>query len=177
MKINEIIAYHGSSNDHAAFDVKHTGNNSTSFSDYNSTRYGVFFTTNPDFAAIYGDVMEYELNISNTLNLDTNKAMDILNEFVEMMFDKDRDIALDSRSVLHGDWSIWQLFEDELGKTFVSYLKNLGYDSATFIEEHEADDEDIQSQTIVVFNPSKIIKHGQLELDLYDHHVTRAYGI
>lgn len=120
--------------------------------------------------------MEYELNIQNTINLDTNKAMNILNDFVEIMFDKDRDIALDARSVLRGDWSIWQLFENELGKSLVPYLKSLGYDSATFEEEHEVDDNDVQGQTIVVFNPSKVIKHGQLELDLYDH-VVRAYGI
>jgi hypothetical protein len=179
MKINEIIAYHGSSNNHAGFDVRHTGNNSSMFSDYNSTRYGIFFTTNPKFAEIYGDVMEYELRIQRTIDLDTNNAMNILSDFVDIMFEKDRDIALDARSVLHGDWSIWQLFENDLGKTFVSYLKHLGYDSATFVEEHENDDDEddeVRGQTIVVFNPSKVIKNGQFELDLYDHAI-KAYGI
>lgn len=169
MRIYEIKGYHGSTNDHQAFDVLHTGYNSTSFSEYTSTRHGVFFTNNPEFAALYGDVMEYDLNITNTINLNSINASNVISAFVDLMFDIDRDVALDARNVLHGHGQVWGLFEDTVGEYFVKFLKDNGYDSATFIEDHETDDGYIESDTIVVFNPSKIIKNGQYELDLYDN--------
>lgn len=167
MKISELKAYHGSSNDHQSFDTKHTGNNSHTFGYYQSERHGVFFTLNPEFAALYGDVIEYELNITNTYNMD--EATEILSQFYEYLDDKDSELFTDVRDMLYSNAKSWSFFEDEVGEEFVKYLKSLGFDSATFVEYNEDDSGDeIKSQTIVVFNPSKIIKHDQLELNLYE---------
>lgn len=164
-----ITAYHGSSNEHQGFDTKHTGTNSTVFGAYHNDRHGIFFSLNPHFAALYGDVIEYELNISNTIDLNENP--NIVFEFTQKN-DLDRNVMLDARSVMYGDWSTWQLFEDELGEEFVSFLKEKGYDSASFAESNFDDEEnEIEGKTIVVFNPSKAIKHGQLELDLYESEI------
>jgi len=161
-----ITAYHGSSNEHQGFDTKHTGDNSHTFGSYNTDRHGIFFSLNPKFAAMYGDVIQYELNINNTTNLD--KSLDIVAAFADQT--TDRGIRMDAQNVLYKHWSVWQLFEDDLGKEFVTFLKDQGYDSATFTEYNENDDgKEIDGKTIVVFNPSKVIKHGQLELDLYEN--------
>jgi hypothetical protein len=175
MKLDELRAYHGSSNDHAAFDVSHTGNNSTSFSEYTSKRYGAFFTDNPKFAAIYGDVMEYDLNISNTLDMDKREINEIIYDFSEIADDIETGLRNEALNVARGHVDRWILFENTLGKYFVAFIKDLGYDSAVFTEDHEDQDnadDYIEGRTIVVFNPSHIIKNGQLELDLYDHVIT-----
>jgi hypothetical protein len=179
MRLDEIRAYHGSSNDHAAFGATHTGNNATSFSEYTSTRYGAFFTDNSTFAAIYGDVMEYDLNISNTLDLDGRGINDIIFDFSELADDMESGLRNEALNVARGHADKWLLFEDQLGKYFVAFIKDLGYDSAVFVEDHEDQDNEgdyIESRTIVVFNPSHIIKNGQLELDLYDSAI-KGYGI
>ena len=171
MKIKEILseikAYHGSSNNHQEFDTKHTGQNSHTFGHYSSSRSGIFFTTNPEFAKIYGDVQEYDLNISKTYNLDKN--FKIIDEFMDYIRDKDRSMFLFIRDNILNNGSKWNFFEDEVGDEFVLFLKQKGYDSATFEEYNENDnDEEIFSNTIVVFNPSKIIKNNQYTLDLWE---------
>jgi hypothetical protein len=68
----------------------------------------------------------------------------------------------------------WHLFENEVGEAFVHFLRRKkGFDSAVFEEEHEVEGPDgevetIESKTIVVFNPSKVVKQGQYELDLWE---------
>ena len=134
------------------------------FGEYESNRYGVFFTTNPAFAALYGEVEKYELLINNTINLD--KQIDF-SEFIDDLLEKDRNTGLEAREVLHGGKPIWMAFEEDLGKHFVAYLLQQGYDSATFTEYNENDEgEEIESQTIVVLKPNKIVKGGQLQLDI-----------
>lgn len=163
----ELKAYHGSGNEHSAFDTKHTGHNSHTFGAYDSTRHGIFFTTTPEFASMYGDVHEYDLDINNTADLDNSNVMyDFVNSHLDAH--EDRNIWSDARGILYSD-TAWGIFEDEVGERFVAYLKQEGYDSATF-EEYNTDDDDVEhkSNTIVVLNPSKVTKHGQLEFDLYE---------
>jgi hypothetical protein len=179
MRLDELLAYHGSGNDHAAFDVSHTGNNSTSFSEYESKRYGIFFTSNPKFAAIYGAVIEYDLTINNTIDLNGSGISDLLYDFSEDADDFEDGLRNETLNVARGHSEVWELFENSLGKYFVAYLKDMGYDSATFMEDHEDPENDgdhIESKTIVVFNPSNIIKNGQLEMNLYDNVITKGYS-
>jgi len=169
VSLQEIKAYHGSSNNHAPFDVKHKGNNSmVFFGAFTSTRHGTFFTNNPKFAALYGDVQEYDLEITNTLDLDknTNPVFNFIDELDP--HGKDRNLWWDAKNIFERG-QMWELFEEEVGKRLIRYLTKKGYDSASFTETNNDDDEnEIESKTIVVFNPSKIVpKNGQRELDLY----------
>jgi len=166
MRIHEILTeatvtvYHGSQMDNPNFVLGHTGENSTTFGSYNSTRWGVFFTDNIDFARMYGKVNSYNITINNTLDLDKEQATDVIYEFSETLDphnQEERPIWLDVGNVLRGYWQKWQLFEEDLGEVFVSYLQSNGFDSAKFTE-YNKDDNDIEhkSNTIVVFNPSNI---------------------
>lgn len=161
-KIKESIkAYHGSSNGHAAFSATHTGINSHTFGEYHSIRHGIFVATNPHFSAMYGDVQEYNLNISNTLDLD-NETNPIF-YFMESLdpFGPEREIWIDTRTIFHGNRPVWHLFDDELGERFVKHLITQGYDSAMFTETTtDDDDEEITTQTIVVFDPNDVVRNG-----------------
>lgn len=167
--------FHGTSGEgNPQFVIGHTGNNSSTFGgNYNSTRYGVFFTNNPAFAKHYGKVSEYSLNISNTLNLDTYTTfIRTLSNFIghiedqleiaKEKEDKERaemlfNIRQECRHMDSGARSIWQMFEDDFGKEFVHFLLSQGYDSVVFTEDHENDEGEYdESRTTVVLNPSVI---------------------
>jgi hypothetical protein len=82
--------------------------------------------------------------------------------------DQDRNLGLEARDVLqYGKGKVWATFEDELGKHFVEYLLGQGYDSARFTEYNEDDEgRELESETIVVLEPNKIVKNKQLQLDI-----------
>lgn len=161
-----VIAYHGSNQERPAFKASHTGDNSSEFGDYQTQRHGTFFTNNPKFAALYGDVQQYRLNVNNTLALKSPEGEDVIYNFTQS--DIPRELRIGSQQVLRGHWSIWQMFENDLGKNFVPYLQELGYDSASFYETHEDDNGDeIEGHTIVVFNPNKI-QAGDLNQHQFD---------
>lgn len=163
----EVKAYHGSRNGHQGFDTGHTGDNSHTFGSYQSKRSGIFFTKNPKFAALYGDVQEYTLKLRKTCNLDAQD--NFLYNFAQSLYEQDRNLWLDASSIVDGHSSIWMLFENELGEVFVKYLKSNGFDSAVFTEYNQDDNEkEIKSKTYVVFNPANVIKNGQLSLNLWE---------
>jgi len=171
VKIFEVVAYHGRRGNMRGFDTKHVGQNSTTFSEYKSTRYGSFFTDNPKFADIYGEVDKYDLRIQKTAKID-DALLTKFYDFAENLYDNteiDRGLFMDIREIIQGNWNIWQLFEDDVGEIFVKWLKMNGYDSATYKEFLEDENgKELSSNTIVVFNPSKIEHKGQMEMDLYD---------
>lgn len=167
MLLRELKAYHGSNRDSVGFDVSHTGDNSHTFGEYKSTRYGTFFTDNKKVASEYGIPLEYELNINNTLKLDSKEGMEILWKFIELMMESNREVYLDASNVYSGHWSLWQLFEEDLGKHFTEFLSREGFDSVAFEEETTSGDDFIEGRTTVVFNPSRIIKNNQREFNLH----------
>lgn len=138
----------------------HTGNNSHTFGAYESTRYGIFFTNNKSFAELYGNVKKYKLNISKTLDLDNNNNFVYHFERGLDAFDpEERYIWQQVRGIESGSSpQYWQLFEEELGERFVRHLQDNGYDSATFVEYAEENGEEFESHTIVVLEPSLVVK-------------------
>jgi len=169
MLVNEIIAYHGSEpRDTVGFALSHKGQGSHTFGDYSSERWGVFFSNNPEFAELYGEVEPYDLLVTKTADLDNKAQLSmIVGNFIDAVHHKDLSLARNAQLVLQGSWSLWQLFEEDLGKAFVKYLLSLGYDSASFTEYNENDSgQEIESLTTVVLKPNKIVKNNQLQLDL-----------
>lgn len=167
--VNEVRGYHGTS-EPRIFQKSHTGTNSTVFGTYHTTRTGTFFSDNPEFAKIYGDhVREFEL--------DLDKIVAGSHDLQEMAFQFamnaeelgiDHDIAMDARSVAFGDWSVWQLFEDELGEKFVAWLQSQGYDGAAFEEYHDEDHGEIGGTTYVAFDPIDILPVNRSDqLDMF----------
>lgn len=169
MKVSEILAYHGSQpRATTGFALSHTGHVSSEFAQYTTQRWGVFFTNNPQYAALYGDVEQYELLIAHTADLDQQRVFhDLVGRFVDLMLDTDTGVAASARQILQGHWSVWQLFELDVGRQFVSFLLNEGYDSATYTEYTvDHDDVEHESLTTVVLRPHLIVQHGQLNLDI-----------
>ena len=64
--LEAIRAYHGSGAPNVEFTMPHTGTNSHTFGSYQSERWGAFFSDNPNFSKMYGNVAEYILNINHT---------------------------------------------------------------------------------------------------------------
>lgn len=156
MLISELRGYHGSRSDgYPIFYLGHTGYNSHTFGDYESTRYGAFFTNNPEVAKQYGDVRTYEFDPQHVLDMDRAVAGEgnVIWDFVSIIRDVDWDVFQDARNMMLANAQAWMWFEDEVGKYFIYYLRERGYDAATF--EEEIGDE--ISQTVVVLDMTKII--------------------
>jgi hypothetical protein len=156
--MEQITAFHGSQMDNPEFRIGHTGENSHTFGHYDSTRHGVFFSNNPEFAAMYGSVKQYDLNINSTYVADRRR--ELIYDFVDTLdafSEQERSIFLNARNIASGSWPLWHLFEDELGARFVAFMVGQGYDSMSFEEANENDDGDeIESTTIVVFDPGLV---------------------
>ena len=160
LKLSENRAprfYHGSSEIEPVFRPEHTGTNSHACGSYNSIRHGIFFTNNPKFAAMYGKIGKYRLKVRRTLDLenDNNTIWNFVQSFDPHNPDE-RPIWLEAREIMFRN-KYWQLFEDEVGQHFVAFLKDQGYDSATFPEYNQDDSgEEHGSVTTVVFDPSHV---------------------
>lgn len=171
MRLDEVIMYHGSQTRNPVFFKRHTGNNSHTFGNYNSTRYGAFFTDNPKFAKLYGQVQSYDINVRRTLDLDKDRGNTIA-KFIKTLdpHGPDREVWLAANNVLRGSWAYWHLFEDDLGEKFTKFLEENGYDSASFRESNSDDNgRDVESKTVVVFDIGRIRRktnNPNLELDL-----------
>lgn len=154
--LETVRVFHGSSDNDPVFRIGHVGKNSHTFGHYESQRWGVFFTDNPDFASMYGAVKTYDLNLKRTADLDGRNGQLLYSEFVDTIDAfEERNLWLAATNTHH----TWQMFEGDLGKRFFQFLKKKKFDSATFTEFNENDDgEEIQSQTIVVFDPNLIKK-------------------
>lgn len=163
MRIDELRGYHGSrAEEYPVFYLGHTGYNSHTFGDYQSTRYGAFFTDNPDVAKQYGDVRAFEFDPSNLIDMD--RAVmghgNVIWDFVEVLRDVDWNTFQTARQMMHDSAPAWHWFEDDVGKYFVQFLRERGFDGATFQEEIG----DKISNTVVVLDMAKIIGN-QLSFD------------
>ena len=145
-----IKLYHGSRNGHGKFVIGHKGHNSHTFGEYNSTRYGVFFTKNKKFAMIYGEPDKYELHVKKVANLDKS---DIIDQFLDKLRDDKPGLYQTARYLRQ----TWAYFEDEVGKEFFTFLRSKGYDCATF-EEYTPDEngKDVKSQTYVLLDLHRV---------------------
>jgi len=159
MRLDELIAYNGRKNPDNPILSQHTGDNSTTFGAYKSTRYGAFFTNNPEFAKLYGEVREYDIDDSDIVNYEL--LNDLASAYASSLDYHDPDIREIALSIgyIAGNTQAdeWGLFEDEIGEHFVPWLKNHGYTGAQFFEYHEGyDGKELKSLTTVVFDLSII---------------------
>lgn len=147
-----IKVYHGSRNDHGRFKIGHTGNNSHTFGDYDSTRYGVFFSNNPKISAIYGDVDTYDLSVSKKELIDLDKS-EIIPEFIDYLGEKDSAEWQNAKHIRE----VWQFFEGETGKEFHQFLVSKGYKAAVF-EEYINDEngKEHKSKTYVLLDLHRV---------------------
>lgn len=169
----EKIWFHGDDRENPRFRIGHTGRNAHTFGDYESTRYGIFLTDNPEFAKIYGSVKQYRVNVSNTLKLP--QGLSVFDDLVDQLANE-TDVTLASdvwhslRTILYGSSPKWMLFEGAVGAKVVEFLKMRGYDSVLFQEANTNDEgDDVESNTLVVLDDHKIRQFNDpKQLDLFD---------
>lgn len=139
--VEKIIVFHGSKEDFDTFERK-TSSNLWSMGSFEADRNGFFFTDNYAFAKEFGNIVyRCEITLVDPVEMDR----DIVLDFAETLDSREeRDLWLQAKY----SQSFWSLFDNELGKRFVSYLQNQGYDSAYFQEE--------EGMTYVVFDPDRI---------------------
>jgi len=157
MRLLELIAYHGNDQDNPEFAHSRMGTISTNFSTGKILRFGSFFTNNPDFAAIYGNVQEYDLNVHNIATDLRNLAYDFSLELDAHDPDQRTTWIYATGIARSTADDLWELFDGDLGEVFVPWLIDQGHDSAQFEEwDTNNDGEEIKSLTTVVFDPRNI---------------------
>lgn len=151
----KVRVYHGSRNNHGRFTIPHRGENSHTFGNYDSKRYGVFFTKNKKFAMIYGDVDEYELHLRKVADLDSKKD-NIIDNFLGYLKKNNYELYRKRESIRQ----TWEYFENDIGKEFFKYLRSKGYDGARFVE-FLVDDKgkEQKSITYVLLDLSRVLRN------------------
>ena len=160
--VETVRAYHGSSSgvSDPTFIMGHTGSNSHTFGHYQSQRWGAFFSDNPDFSRMYGAPVAYDLNVHHTCQLENDNTIWNFVQSFDPHDPEQRNLWQDAVAIMRSN-RYWQLFEDEVGERFTAYLKELGYDSASFVEYSEDDHgTEHRSHSVVVLDPSLIKRVG-----------------
>lgn len=160
-----VRGFHGGK--HGRFEKTHIGINSTVLGIYETTRYGAFFSDNPEFSKMYGEVRQYEIQIppSKIIDLDNNPNF-IWNFTHNWVKDRHPDLYQDAKYTTE----IWMFFDEPLGEAFIEYLSEQGYKAASF-EEWTINDAgvEIHGNSMVVFDPGAvIIPVNDEQPDLFD---------
>jgi hypothetical protein len=155
--------YHGSKGDQPIerFESTYTGTNSTAFSDYEVDRVGVFLTDNLAFAQQCGDAVG-EYAVSATSVVEYQKA---ISDFIAHL---DHEDLTGLKSAVRDLAEPWMMFDNEMGREFVSWLRNNGYDAvivpeAVWVEDEHGEEEELPSNTVVVLDPKLVRYVGQVE--------------
>lgn len=156
MKIKEICneyitAYHGAS-EHGDRRIGHSGTNSNVFGNYQSTRYGIFLSSNPKFSEIYGEVLPYAIGLPQSKIPDLNKS-ELINQFITWAEENENQLVI--FFFRHRFNSTWELFEDDIGKEFYKFAKENNIKAVKFQEYQEDENgKEIKGTTYVVFDVS-----------------------
>lgn len=153
------VLYRGSDSPGESLILGHKGRVSTTIGDYETERYGIFLSDNPEFARLYGRVSTYEVNLLKTLRL--GQKSPVLWEFIESLdpHGKDRRSWFNAKlNIVQGSWPLWHLFDGDLGRLFTSFLIERNYDSAVFQEWVSNDDDvEVEGTTYVIFDKKSIV--------------------
>ena len=154
------VMYHATRSDFDTFEAGRKTKNATTFGSYDTTRAGIFFSPDSEFAEEYAkdskngkpsvgaNVIPTYLNIKFPLRLD-GEGVNQLDDDARQEFEKEGINPRWFNSVQHS----WELFDDEDGKQFVDAAKKIGYDGA-IIQEEGADGE--AHEVWVAFDPNQI---------------------
>lgn len=145
-----LVVWHGTDKGFDVFQARSKSVNTTTFGPVETERTGIFVSDNVDFARQYGSrVLALYARIENPAKINRNLVLDFA-ETIDPWTERDLWLL-----ATHTPPS-WQLFEGELGLRFVAFLREQGYDGATFIEELETDDGSVEGRTYVAFSPTQI---------------------
>lgn len=147
-----IKVYHGAE-EHGKRNIGHSGNNSSTFGGYNSKRYGWFFSSNPKFSAIYGEVVPYEIHLAPKQIINLDKS-DLVDQFMGWLLEHYPGLYR-FRNINN----TWELFEDDLGEVFYEFAKSHNIQAVKFTEyQTDANDKEIKGTTFVLFNLNVVRK-------------------
>jgi len=157
-----LILYHGTD---ATFDIsefkeKGTGVTTTTFGQVETERHGIFLSESQEFASEYGEnVTPLNVNVKNIAEVNTgDNPSPVVRGFIDSLdpFSSDRDLWLLAKNLKSG----WAFFDGEIGARFTEYLKEQGYDSASFEEilpsESTKTGQEVEGRTVVVLDAKNI---------------------
>lgn len=178
-----MVVYHGTPADISEFNPVGMGKVSHTFGDYETTRHGMFFAEDPEFASSFAqantggykrpgaNVLPVHLSIQNPLYIEPHG---ISEEDVSKLTQQGISEKW-ARNLGHPDYT-WEAFDGDDGKFFVDALKAAGYDGVRY---HETDPETKEAQRAwVAFNPTQIKSAigNAGSYDPSDANITRADG-
>ena len=132
------VLYHGTNHKFDEFKTHNKSINSTTFGDVDTERHGIFLSDNKYFSKEYGThVKKVYLNSKNPHKHNQDTRHDFSSTLDAF---KNRN----TWSQAHHGRKPWGLHEGDVGKHFVSYLKNKGHDSHVFHEDVEKSDGDFE---------------------------------
>lgn len=171
-KGEEPVYHHGTPHHFDTFEPRPGFNTSTLTEAAPIQRHGFFFSDHPEHAREYaGGGRVVSAHLANHESIDLSRfpwslEESLLNGHVphdRSAVHHDPEGALERHGLrlldLRG-MRPWQAFDGETGRRFVAALKELGYDSANFKEEHGV--EGANPTTHVVFDPGQIHQVGQV---------------
>ena len=146
---NPLVVYHGTNAEFDEFSPTSQSVNQTTFGPIDVERNGIFFSNNPAYSAQYGRrIVPVYLSIQNPATMTRNLVLDFADTIDA--FGNDRSLYLTAMNS-----SGWRMFDGEVGKRFVLFLKEQGYDGAVFTEDLVIGDESIESTTYVAFDSNQ----------------------
>lgn len=145
-----LVVYHGTNAEFSVFKPNSKSINSTTFGYIDTERTGIFLSDNSEFSNQYGErVMPLFASIKNPAEI----SRDLILDFADSIdpFGPDRNLY-----VLAKNSNRWALFDNDIGRRFVQFLNEKGYDGAVFAEDISTGDADVEGNTYVAFNPTQI---------------------
>jgi hypothetical protein len=146
-----LVVYHGTSKIFDAFQARSRSVNTTTFGPVETERTGIFLSSESRFSRQYGSrVLALYARIENPAEITRDTILD----FAESLdpFGQDRSLWQIARHVR----APWQAFEGELGRRFVAFLQEAGHDGATFTEDLDTEEGNVEGRTFVAFSPMQI---------------------
>jgi len=146
-----LVVYHGTDKVFDVFRAHSRSINTTTFGPVETERTGIFLSTNPAFSAEYGRrLMRVYASIEDPAEI----TRDLVLAFADSLdpFGAERELWLQAKY----SRSAWTLFDGELGRRFVAFLRSHEHDGATFDENVVVEDGEIAGRTYVAFDPTQI---------------------
>lgn len=170
-----VVVYHGTNQPVEAFQTGRKTVNTWTFGESETTRHGIFFAENRDFAGTFAEsrgetganVIPVYLKIENPFYMDQQGLSDFYAKSAEGL-DKARaggdeaEIKKAQGEFNRARWlynlqDTWEVFDGEEGKAFVSWLKANGYDGAFIQEDGHGLGDNAPTQNVwVALDPAQI---------------------
>lgn len=142
--------YHGTDKEFNRLSLGNLGTNSYGLlGNHSVVRNGIFFTPSKKLASQFGKTVRgFYVSVKNCVELTRDFILDFAETF-DPHNKEEREYWFTAKEARQ----VWTLFDEEIGKKFVDFIKSRGYDCATFEEEVDG----VTGKVYVVFSEKNIV--------------------